>query len=223
MSIFLHVVVGCLALIQVNALIGFDAAPVVSFQSTFDCLKSGGYSFANIRAYSVEGVDLDLSVKDTLIYAQRSGFKTDLFLRPCKGKSAKFQIDAIMLAIAEQYYDRFWLYLGHNPNAGCEWSSPHTNCDYIKTMVDQIKYFKKPVGIYVSPEQWRNIMGSLGSCPELGEYPLIYPNNNNSPNFDDFVPFGGWKAPYGKVFQSNITACGTTINKIYREGSANLI
>ena len=126
-------VLAILLLTQVSCLIGLDTAPIVTFQSTFDCLKSQGYQFSNVRAFSLEGIDLDLSVRDTLIYSQKAGLRTDLFIRPCRGKTAKGQIDIVILAIAEQYYDKLWLYLEHNPNKGCEWSNNYKdNCHYVK-------------------------------------------------------------------------------------------
>jgi hypothetical protein len=93
-----------------------------------------------VRAFSLEGIDIDLSVKDTLIYAKKAGLKTELFVRPCRGKSAKFQIDSVVLVIANQYYDRFWLFLEENPNVGCGWPNDYkANCEYIKEMLGQLK------------------------------------------------------------------------------------
>jgi len=130
--------------IHVSATIGIDISPILTFQTTFDCLRDGGYKFANVRAFTLEGADLDLSVKDTLLYAQRSGLKTDLFVRPCRGKNAKFQIDEVMLAIAYQYFDKFWLYLEDNPNVGCKWGTNYkSNCDYVQEMVATVKHLNK--------------------------------------------------------------------------------
>jgi len=83
-------------------------------------------------------------------------------------------------------------------------------------MLTQINYFKKPAAFYSSQKFWINTFGSVNACPELSSYPLIYAHTDNNPSFEDFVPFGGWKNPYGKMFQNNITSCGTTISKIYR-------
>ena len=132
-----------------SCLIGLDASPLITFQSTFECLKNQGYQFSNIRAFTLEGVDLDLSVRDTLIYSQKAGLASELFVRPCRGKLAKLQVDAVILVIDEQYYDRFWLYLMPNPNKGCEWHTDYkANCDYIKEMLAQITYFQQKAGIY---------------------------------------------------------------------------
>lgn len=224
LSIFLQIF-AIAGLISLTAcLIGLDTAPAVAFQSNFECLKSAGYSFANVRAFSLEGIDLDLSVKDTLIYAKRAGLKTELFIRPCRGKSAKLQIDAVVLVIANQYYDRFWLFLEDNPNPGCTWGNDHkANCDYVKEMLAQLKYFQTPAGIQTSDRFYRQIFGSQG-C-DISQYPLIYSHNDSSPSFDDYTAFGGWSAPYGKVFQNNVTLCNLTISKVYEKEfkSSNLL
>lgn len=109
--IFLLATIICLLVGKTYCLIGAETSPLVSFPSNFQCLKEAGYTFANVRAFSLEGVDIDLSVIDTLIYSKKAGLKTELFIRPCRGKSAKAQIDVIVLAIPNQYYDRFWLAL----------------------------------------------------------------------------------------------------------------
>ena len=161
-----------LLLTQVSCLIGLDTAPLVAFQNTFDCLKSQGYQFSNVRAFSLEGIDLDLSVRDTLIYSQKAGLRTELFIRPCRGKTPKGQIDIIILAVAEQYYERLWLYLQHNPNKGCEWGNDYTsNCKYVKEMVAAVQYFKEKSGIYTTKKFYDQIFGSKG-C-DLGDLPLI--------------------------------------------------
>ena len=145
-----------LLLAPTSCLIGIDAGPLITFQSTFDCMKQQGYQFSNIRAFTLEGIDLDLSVRDTLIYSQKAGIPGDLFIRPCRGKSARFQIDAVVLVIDSQYYNRFWLSLVPNPNKGCEWhSDKKSNCDYIKEMLKQIKYFEEDAGIYTSAKHYK--------------------------------------------------------------------
>ncbi|CAM6001977.1 unnamed protein product [Sphagnum balticum] len=152
----------------VKALIGVDTSPLITFQSTFDCLKTNGYAFANVRAFTLEGIDLDLSVKDTLIYAKRAGIRTDLYIRPCRGKSPDIQVTAVMLVIAEQYYDRVWLYVDENPNVGCKWGPDiAANCNFLKEMVKQIKYFQKPVGFYSTQKFWDTIISGTSVCSEL--------------------------------------------------------
>ena len=90
-----------------------------------------------------------LTVRNSAIYSTIAGLATDLFLRPCRGKSAKFQIDAIVLAIDSQYYDHLWIYLQENKNSGCHWGTDYkSNCEYIRTMIGQIKYFETKAGIY---------------------------------------------------------------------------
>ena len=214
-------VVAVLLVTQVTCLIGLDTAPILSFQSTFDCLKAQGYQFSNVRAFSLEGIDLDLSVKDTLIYSQKAGLRTELFIRPCRGKLAKAQIDIIILAIAEQYYEKLWLYLEHNPNKNCEWGNDHkANCHYVRTMIDAVKYFNQKSGIYTTKAFYKHMFGTEG-C-DLSDLPLIYEQPDGTPSFDGYEQIGNWTTPYGKMFQSSQYACGVTINKIYEKSDSNL-
>ena len=121
----------------------------------------------------MEGIDLDLSVRDTLIYSKKAGLRTELFMRPCRGKPAKAQIDIIILAVAEEYYDKLWLYLMPNPNRDCEWGADHSaNCNYIHSMLAAVKYFNQDAGIYTSAAFYKKILGEY-KC-DLSEYPLIY-------------------------------------------------
>jgi hypothetical protein len=210
-----------LLIVPASCLIGIETSAIVTVQSTFDCLKKQGFQFSNIRAFSLEGIDLDLSIKDTLIYSQRAGLRTELFVRPCRSKFAKAQIDIIILAIAEQYYERLWIYLEHNPNKGCEWGTDYkANCDYVKEMLSQVKYFDQKSGIYTSAAFYKKIFGSY-QC-DLGDLPLIYEQPNGSPSFEGYEKIGNWETPYGKMFQSNQSACGITINKIYEKSDSNL-
>lgn len=66
----------CALMVGVLGLIGAETGPLASFQKDFECLKDAGYSFANVRAFTLAGVDLDLQVINNLIYAQKAGLKT---------------------------------------------------------------------------------------------------------------------------------------------------
>ena len=72
----LHIFITAFLIININSLVGVEITAAATLQSNLDCLKQAGYTFANVKAYSLEGVDLDLLVKDTLIYAKRAGMKT---------------------------------------------------------------------------------------------------------------------------------------------------
>ncbi len=82
-------------------------------------------------------------------------------------------------------------------------------------MLAQIKYFQTPAGIQTSPKFYREVFGTSG-C-DLSEYPLIYKNHDGSPSFEDYSAFGGWSAPYGKVFQENVYLCNLTFSKVYEK------
>ena len=122
----------------------------------------------------------------------------------------------VVLVIPSQYFDRFWISLKPNPNPGCSWPTDHkANCAYVQEVAKEIEYFKDKVGIETTVSFYREIFG-IDGC-DLSKYPLIYRNDDQSPNFDDYKPFGGWDAPYGKVFQENVSLCDLTLNKVYEK------
>jgi hypothetical protein len=54
-SLFLQGFVLLVLLVPALSLIGIDTAPPITFQTTFNCIKSAGYEFASVRAFSLEG------------------------------------------------------------------------------------------------------------------------------------------------------------------------
>ncbi len=64
------------------------------------------------------------------------------------------------------------------------------------------------VGIYSSEYEW----GQMDICGDFSEYPLWYADYDGQANFDDFTPFGGWKAPYSKQFVGDQTLCGASVD-----------
>lgn len=82
-----------IALLTVNilAINGIDIALATS-TSTFTCLKNQGSSFAIIRAYRSTGT-LDPNANQNLQNARAAGFSTDVYMFPCRGKSATSQVN----------------------------------------------------------------------------------------------------------------------------------
>lgn len=84
--------------------------------------------------------------------------------------------------IAEQYYEKLWLYLMDNPNVGCKWGTDYkANCEYVKEMLGVVKYFNQKSGIYTSSEFYKQIFGNY-QC-DLSDVPLIYADPDGSPSF----------------------------------------
>jgi hypothetical protein len=55
-------------------------------------MKSNGYSFAIIRGYCSYG-GVDANVVQGLKNAKAAGLITDIYMFPCRGKSATAQVD----------------------------------------------------------------------------------------------------------------------------------
>lgn len=60
--------------------------------SAYQCLKSNGYGFTIVRGYCSFG-GLDHNAIQSLTNAKQAGMITDIYMFPCRGKSATAQVD----------------------------------------------------------------------------------------------------------------------------------
>jgi|JI9StandDraft_2_1071091.scaffolds.fasta_scaffold189818_2 GH25 family lysozyme M1 (1,4-beta-N-acetylmuramidase) len=184
--------------------------------STYQCIKNAGYHFISIRGFCSNGV-VDSNIVSNLNNARAAGFTPDIYMFPCRGKSATSQVDTMISAISSNLYGKVWIDVETNPSPGCGWGSDHTtNCNFLTELVDRVKHHGKSVGIYASKYMWQGIMGSFTACPALGSEDLWYAHYDNNPSFSDFSSFGGWKTPHVKQFQGTSTLCGAGVDKNYK-------
>ena len=69
-------------------------------------------------------------------------------------------------------------------------------------------------GVQSSSSEWSSIFGSTSYCYGQSK-PLWYMNFDNANNFDDFVSFGCWTAPWAKQYQLYTPPCGIAVNLDY--------
>jgi hypothetical protein len=78
-------------LYQANSTLGLDLAGSFT-RANFQCIKNAGYSFVIIRGYRSPGA-LDPAATQSLTNAKAEGLATDMYMFPCRGKSATAQVD----------------------------------------------------------------------------------------------------------------------------------
>jgi len=210
------VLVGLIAclLTQSYCSLGVDVSQL--FQtSTYQCMKSNGYSFVIIRGYCSYG-GVDANVVHNLANAKAAGLITDIYMFPCRGKSGTAQVDQMMAAIAGNTYGMVWVDVETNPSSGCGWTSDHNaNCAFLTEIINHIKSKGKTPGIYATRYMWQTIFGSFTACGGVASQQLWYAHYDNSPSFSDFAAFGGWTKPHIKQFQGDVTLCGAGVDKNY--------
>lgn len=74
-----------------NCVTGLDLAGAFTV-ANFQCIKNAGYSFVIIRAYRSPG-SMDTNANQSLTNAKSTGLSTDIYMFPCRGKSASTQVD----------------------------------------------------------------------------------------------------------------------------------
>ena len=192
--------------------LGVDVSQLFS-TSTYQCMKNNGYAFAIIRGYCSYG-GVDGNVVNNLNNARAAGLITDIYMFPCRGKSASAQVDQMMAAIPANLYGMVWIDVETNPSSGCGWGTDHAgNCNFLTEIINRIKSHGKVPAIYASRYMWQTIMGSFTACPSVASQQLWYAHYDGSPSFSDFVAFGGWTKPAIKQFQGDTTLCGAGVDK----------
>jgi hypothetical protein len=76
---------------QVDAALGVDISQLYP-TSTYECIKKAGYSFAILRGFCSYGGP-DHNAVQGLKNAQAAGLHADIYMFPCRGKSATAQVD----------------------------------------------------------------------------------------------------------------------------------
>ena len=108
MNIF--ILVGLLLLValpQIEASIGVDVSQLFSV-STYQCMKSNGYTFAILRGYCSYGGH-DVNAVQGLKNAKAAGLITDIYMFPCRGKSAVAQVDDMFATVDPSLWGMVWI------------------------------------------------------------------------------------------------------------------
>lgn len=202
-------------LYSANCVLGVDVSQLFS-TATYQCMKSNGYSFAIIRGYCSYGA-LDKNAPQSLTNAKNAGLITDIYMFPCRGKSATAQVDEMFSGISSNLYGMIWIDVETNPSSGCGWNghSADSNCQFVSDIIDRIKQKGKKCGIYGTAYMWETIFGSRSACKSVASQQLWYAHYDGKASFSDYSTFGGWSTPNIKQYQGDTTLCGAGVDKNY--------
>ncbi len=118
----------------------------------FECFKSKGIGFVIPRAW-LSGGAFDHNSIENIKRAHAAGIpEVDVYMFPCRGKSADSQVASLVSDLGSHSYGKIWLDVEVNPSSGCSWESfSHaSNCDYLTELVSAVRSHGKVVGIYAS-------------------------------------------------------------------------
>eukprot|EP01113_Clastostelium_recurvatum_P011213 TRINITY_DN1566_c0_g1_i1.p2 TRINITY_DN1566_c0_g1~~TRINITY_DN1566_c0_g1_i1.p2 ORF type:complete len:108 (-),score=17.85 TRINITY_DN1566_c0_g1_i1:62-385(-) len=97
---------------------------------------------------------------------------------------------------------------------GTYWGSNQAaNQNFIGALAAEGAKLGYKIGVYTSASQWSPIVGSWSGLSSL---PVWYAHYDNTQNFNDFKPFGGWSHPYAKQFADGPAVCGVGADHNYR-------
>ena len=124
---------------------------------------------------------------------------------PCRTRTVQQEIQMISKAFPQKPFERIWLSLSAG-GATCSWAqaSPASNCLYLKDLIYNMQVsFGVPVSIIAMRKEWYNTFKDYKACPEVSDQLLWWiPDTfiDQKPDFEDYIPFGGWKIPFAKLF-----------------------
>lgn len=102
----LLVAISCLLSVAL-AVKGVDVSQPFS-TSTYTCMKNNGVAFSVIRGYCSYG-GIDAHAVEGLNAARAAGLITDIYMFPCRGKSATAQVNEMMGGIPNNLFGMVWL------------------------------------------------------------------------------------------------------------------
>jgi len=163
--------------------------------------------FAIVRGYQ-SGGQVDPNAAANVRNAKAAGIQyVDLYLFPCVpcGNPAG-QVQALVSAMSGVPYGMIWLDIERY-----QWSGNlGANQNFISSMLSELTSLGQHPGVYTNYYNWEAIVGlNWGGA---SGYPLWYAHYDGSPNFGDFVPFGGWSKPNIKQYAGDKTLCATGVD-----------
>ncbi|KAI8141640.1 hypothetical protein BJV82DRAFT_670547 [Fennellomyces sp. T-0311] len=175
----------------------------------FDGIALGSYSEGQPQPYC----------SNKYMGAKYSGFTDiDLSFRPCVHRgctSPEQQVQGFLTFVngKQMAYRYIWLHVESG-----SWLTPEENrqtLQKLKTALGAVSGISfSRWGVKTSRAEWEAITGSADW--ELdNKVPLWYSNNDGAPNFSDYIPFGGWQAPYAKQYAKDVHICGATFSESY--------
>ena len=77
--------------------------------------------------------------------------------------------------------------------------------------------FGAPVSIIAGRRDWFLAFKDYKACPDVNEQLLWWMTDTvteQTPDFEDYIPFGGWKIPFAKNY-NGVAACGISVGTNY--------
>eukprot|EP00831_Metopus_contortus_P024712 TRINITY_DN214_c0_g1_i15.p2 TRINITY_DN214_c0_g1~~TRINITY_DN214_c0_g1_i15.p2 ORF type:complete len:222 (+),score=37.58 TRINITY_DN214_c0_g1_i15:174-839(+) len=174
------------------------------------CLISEKQDFIAIRGYLSSG-KVDPNLKANVKIASDGGMKAiDLVFNPCVPIEPETQAKEFIAAIEGMNVQNIWI----NVDVPGWREFKNFNVLFMEDLLAALSKSGKKVGVLSSKFKWEDNFGS--SFHGGSSKSLMYESLNKDPSFKDFKPFGGWKKPSGKYFDSSYSACSLKLKMAYK-------
>ena len=189
-----------------SGIYGADVSAAMSVNDWKNLMNERSVSFGIVRCYQSLG-QVDPNAATSVANGKAACLNyVDVYHYPCLAVDAQTQVEQAVAALQNTKFRRYWFDV-ETLDAGWSTTNQPSNSKFLSQLISAAYALGQQVGVYTSAGQWSTIIGD-NSCRI---YPLWYSNwSPPCPSFDDFVPFGGWTAPYMKQFAGNECHAGVS-------------
>jgi len=170
-----------------------------------ECIRNS-YTKICVRGFLSMG-KVDPYVVKSLAAADKAGIEADVYMIPCfYCNDPEKQALTMMTALKDSKFKMLWVTVEGT------WSSDLArNRQFLVNLTMSLeKNGAKNLGIFTFQPTWERIFGKDYS--DFSNKPLWYIRWNENPNDNDFVPFGGWKKPAAKQYDTENEECAMTVD-----------
>jgi len=170
-----------------------------------------------VRLYRSNGkVDENASISLQNLYDAKVAYFFEGYIYPCpKCKiTAEEQVRAALDNLPVPVQDNMkivWIDVEEKDKEHHWFDSPKDNIEFITNMTEAISGYKMFPGIYTRRDNWISITNDSNA---FSSWHLWYAHYDGKPNFDDFVPFGGWgiDSVRMKQYSQNVKMHGVNVD-----------
>jgi len=175
------------------------------------CLLASKHEFTVIRGYLSDG-KVDPNGVANFDAAKTGGFKAiEVSISPCLPCEPADQIKQILDAFKSETYGRIWINIGV-PG----WREfKNFNILFFEDLVNGFLKGGKKVGVIASKFEWEEYFGT--DYTGGAKFGLMYKSLNKDPSYKDFKPFGGWRKPEAKQYDTDAAICSLKMDLVYME------
>eukprot|EP00831_Metopus_contortus_P058447 TRINITY_DN5059_c0_g1_i1.p2 TRINITY_DN5059_c0_g1~~TRINITY_DN5059_c0_g1_i1.p2 ORF type:complete len:177 (+),score=18.00 TRINITY_DN5059_c0_g1_i1:366-896(+) len=150
----------------------------------------------------------DSKCPDSLEQATISGMTADVYIYPCPvGDDPAKQVADTIKNVGSNKVGKYWIVIDNY-----QWKDQEFNRKFVQGLITALTKSGKEMGFQVNKYLHDTLFGH--SFTDLSKYPLWNRDKDREPNCKPFIPFGGWKQPFWKQYDTDTMCWGVFLSSL---------